>query len=146
NLAIEINPNYALAYHGLGYALAVGGNPADAVAQFDTALRLSPKDPYRWAFNTMKAFALVLIKDHESAVDCGRRGMREQAEVFWAYSHVLSALGHLGREAEAEQVLAQLLHIKPGFSSVTIDESIRFKNDLDREHYLEGLRKAGSPG
>ncbi|MDA9982115.1 adenylate/guanylate cyclase domain-containing protein [Gammaproteobacteria bacterium] len=143
NIAIEINPNYALAYHGLGYALAAGGNPADAVAQFDTALRLSPKDPYRRAFYTMKAFSLLLIKDYDGAVEWGRRGIRNRENVFWAYAHVLSALGHMERFDEAKQVLADLLQAKPDFCSATIDDCIRFRNATDREHYLEGLRKTG---
>ena len=93
----------------------------------------------------MKAFALVLIKDHDSAVNWGRRGIRSQENVFWAYAHVLSALGHLEHYGEAKQVLADLLQVKPDFCSETIDESLRFRNAADREHYLEGLRKAGLP-
>lgn len=142
-IAIEINPNYALAYHGLGYALAVGGNPTEAVAQFDTALRLSPKDPYRWAFKTMRAFSLLLIKDYEGAIEWGKRGIRDHKNMFWAYVHVLSALGHLDRSDEAKQVLANLLQVKPDFSIATIDDSIRIRNPIDREHLFEGLYKAG---
>ena len=141
--AIEINPNYALAYHGLGYALAVGGNTADAVAQFDIALRLSPKDPYRWAFSTMRAFSLLQNKDYEAAVEWGKRGIRDNENIFWAYVHVLSALGHLGRNDEAKKIFASLLQVKPDFSSATIDESIRIRNASDREHFFAGLYKAG---
>ena len=69
--AISFNPNYALAYHGLGYAYAFSGISEKAVAQFDTALRLSPRDSYRWAFLTMRAFALVMCGDYEDAIECG---------------------------------------------------------------------------
>jgi TolB-like protein/class 3 adenylate cyclase/Tfp pilus assembly protein PilF len=141
--AIEINPNYALAYHGLGYTLALGGRPAEAIAQFDTALRLSPKDPYRFAFSTMRAYALLQMKEYEEAVAWGRRGMRENETSFWAYTHVSSALGHLGLIEEAEKVYAGLLQLVPDFSSATIDETIRFRKASDRDHYIEGLRKAG---
>ena len=141
--AIEINPNYALAYHGLGYALAVGGNPEDAVAQFDIALRLSPKDPYRFAFKVMRSFSLLQMKDYEAAVEWGRRGIRDNEDIFWGYVHVLSALGHLGRSDEAGQVLANLMQVKPDFSIASIDESIRIRNAVDREHYIEGIYKAG---
>ena len=141
--AIEFNPNYALAYHGLGYALALGGSPGEAVAQFDKALRLSPQDPYRWAFLTMRAFALVLNREYQDALEWGRKAITEQPGMFWPYVHVTSALGHLDRQAEAEQCLADLLKVKPEFSSATIDETIRFRRDTDREHLLYGLRKAG---
>ncbi len=143
NYAIEINPNYALAYHGLGYTLALGGMPADAVAQFDTALRLSPKDPFRWAFKTMRAYSLLQLKDYDNAVEWGRRAIRDNESMFWPYVPVSSALGHLGRIEEAEKVFAGLLRVKPDFSSTTIHETLRFRNASDREHLLSGLYKAG---
>jgi TolB-like protein len=145
NLAIDINPNYALAYYGLGYTLTVSGHPDEALTMFDKALRLSPMDHYRWAFYTMRSMALLLIKDYDGAVEWGRRGIRDQEDIFWAYAHVASALGHHGRSAEAEQVFADLMRVKPDFSSATIDETIRFRHAADREYYLEGLRKAGLP-
>ena len=143
NYAIEINPNYALAYHGLGYTLALGGMPADAVPQFDTALRLSPKDPFRWAFKTMRAYSLFQLRDYDNAIDWGRRAIRDNENMFWAYTSVSSALGHLGRIEEAEKTFAGLLRVKPDFSSATIDETLRFRNASDREHFLSGLYKAG---
>jgi adenylate cyclase len=145
NLAIDINPNYALAYYGLGYTLTVSGHPDKALTMFDKALLLSPMDHYRWAFYTMRSMALLLIKDYDGAVEWGRRGIRDQEDIFWAYAHVASALGHHGRSAEAEQVFADLMRVKPDFSSATIDETIRFRHVADREYYLEGLRKAGLP-
>jgi hypothetical protein len=65
--------------------------------------------------------------------------------MFWPYVHVASALGHLGRSREATQVVGELLRVKPDFSTATIDETIRIKNPADREHLLDGLRKAGLP-
>ena len=144
-LAVELNPNAALAHHGLGYALAVGGRPAEAVAEFATALRLSPKDQYRFAFSTMRAFSLVLTKDYEGAVEWGRKGIRDNTKMFWPYVHVASALGHLGRSEEAKRVVADLLQVKPGFSMPTIDQTIKIRYAADREHLLDGLRKAGLP-
>ncbi len=145
NLAIDLNPNFALAYYGLGYTLTVSGHPDEALTMFDKALRLSPMDHYRWAFYTMRSMALLLIKDYDGAVEWGRRGIRDQEDIFWAYAHVASALGHHGHSAEAEQVFADLMRVKPDFSSATIDETIRFRHAADREYYLEGLRKAGLP-
>lgn len=142
-LAVDLNPNSALAHHGLGYAYTFSGRPAEAVVEFDRALRLSPKDPYRWAFSCMRACALVLIKDYEDAVAWGQRGIRDNPQMFWSYVHVAAALGHLGRKKEATQAVAELLGVKPDFSTDTIDETVRFKDPADREHFLDGLRKAG---
>ena len=144
-LAIDLNPNSAIAYYGMGFVLAVGGQPAEAIAMFDMALRLSPKDQYRWGFNNMKAFALVLTKDYDAAIEAGREGMRRGPQVFWPYCQVISALGHMDRVEEAQRVVADLLRLKPDFSTETIDKTIRIKNASDRDHYLAGLRMAGLP-
>ena len=144
-LAVELNPNSALAHHGLGYALAVGGRPAESEVEFATALRLSPKDQYRWAFSTMRAFSLMLLNDYEGAIEWGRKGIRDNAKMFWPYVQVASALGHLGRIEEAKRVVADLLQVKPDFSMPTIDQTVKLKYAADREHLLDGLRKAGLP-
>jgi len=146
NLAVELNPNSALAHHGLAYALTLSGRPTEALVELDRALRLSPKDPYRWAFCTVRACALVLIKDYEDAVMWGQKGIRDGPKNFWPYAHVVSALGHMDLKKEATQAVTELLRVKPNFSIATIDETIRFKDPADREHYLGGLRKAGLPG
>ena len=55
----------------------------------------------------------------------------------------MSALGHLERHDDAAQPIEDLMKVKPGFSIATIDETLRFARSADREHYLDGLRKAG---
>ena len=113
------------------------------MAQFDKALRLSPQDPYRWATLTMRAGALLMNEEYEDAVEWGRRAISKRPEMFWAYVHVAAALGHLERHEEAAQTLKDLLKVKSEFSAATIDETIRFRRNADREHFLEGLHKAG---
>ena len=44
---------------------------------------------------------------------------------------------------EAAETLRTLLAVKPDFRLETIDETIRFKQAVDREHFLSGLREAG---
>ena len=68
NLAIDINPNYALAYYGLGYTLTVSGHPDKALTMFDKALLLSPMDHYRWAFYSARSTTTG------SALDAWRAG------------------------------------------------------------------------
>jgi adenylate cyclase len=141
-LAISLNPNSALAHHGLGAALATGGRPAESLAEFEAAARLSPLDLYRWAFSTMHSFALVLLGRYEEAISWGRKGIRDNPKVFWPYAHVVSAAG-LGGSEDAALALDALLRVKPDFSLITVDQTVRLKNVEDREHYIKGLRLAG---
>jgi tetratricopeptide (TPR) repeat protein len=91
----------------------------------------------------MRAYSLLQLKDYDNAVEWGRRGIRDNENMFWPYISVSSALGHLGRIEEAEKTFAGLLRVKPDFSSTTIDETVHFRNASDREHLLSGLYKAG---
>ena len=79
-------------------------------------------------------------------MEWGRRGVRDNAKMFWPYVQVAAGLAYLGRDEEAKRALADLLRVKPDFSMATFDETVRFKDPADRELLLEGLRKAGLPG
>ncbi|MDZ4369348.1 MAG: BTAD domain-containing putative transcriptional regulator, partial [Afipia sp.] len=54
--ATEMNPSYAQAHFGLAQALIYSGEPAEALAEIEVALRLSPKDPLRSMFLTLRSF------------------------------------------------------------------------------------------
>lgn len=92
----------------------------------------------------MRSRSLLQLKDYEGAVEWGKRGIRDNENIFRGYAQVLFAPGHLGRSDKAEQVLANIMRVKPGFSIASIDDSIRIRNSVGREHYIEGLYKADS--
>ncbi len=57
----------------------------------------------------------------------------------------ISALGHLDRTDEAKRALARALAIKPDLRVAFVDTALKFKHQRDRQHYMDGLRKAGLP-
>jgi TolB-like protein/tetratricopeptide (TPR) repeat protein len=138
--AIRINPSFALAHFGLGHALTYAGRPDEALTQFDNAIRLSPHDPYLWLFQSMRGFALLLMKEHDQALTWLQASSRHGNVGFWAYAFLSSCLGHLGRRREADDALQQLLKIKPDFSFF---QNTPLKNPEHSRQYATGLRKAG---
>ena len=56
---------------------------------------------------------------------------------------VLAAAAMAGRADIAGAALAQLRRIQPDISLAWIARHIPIKQDADREHYLEGFRRAG---
>src|SRR5262249_38669562 len=105
--------------------------------------RLSPFDPHRWAFYTIRAAASVMLGDYVSAVDDARRAIRLTKQ-FWPYAHLACALGHLGRTAEAKVALADLMRVKPDFAVDLLRRLVSFRHNRDQlDHYLEGMQKAG---
>ena len=55
--AVELNPSLAVTYCGLGDSLAYEGRLDEAIAQFEIAIKLSPHDPFRWAFYSYRSLA-----------------------------------------------------------------------------------------
>ena len=95
----------------------------------------------------MRSLALTLLRRHEEAVEWARRSQRQPSvgHVFWLHAHEAAALAHLGRVDEARAVLARVHAINPTFSATFIDAVLPFRNPADRDHYIDGLRKAGLP-
>jgi adenylate cyclase len=145
--AVALNPNFALAHHGRGYVLTLIGRAEEALHEYDEALRLSPRDPIAFGMMTMRSVALILLRRHDEAVEWARRSQRQPgaAQVAWTHAHEASALAHLGRVDGAHSALARALAIQPTFSASFIDAVLPFKDPNDRDHYIDGLRKAGLP-
>ena len=54
-----------------------------------------------------------------------------------------AAYAQSGAVEEARWEATQILTHDPGFSRVRIQKTFPFKSPADREHFLDGLRKAG---
>ena len=144
--AIELNPNLADAYHGLGFALTVSGRPEDAVTQFDRAIRLSPYDPRISSFHEMRGWALLVVGRYEEAADSARMSVRRPNADLWAHATLCAALGHLGHLDEARAARDKLLERKPDFSLGFVRRYVYYnKVPAHLDVYLDGLRKAGLP-
>ena len=80
--------------------------------------------------------------EYEQALECANRV--DVPGLFWPYLVVASACGHLGRRAEAEAAVRDLLALDPEFAAHARSnvESWHFASGL-MEPILEGLRKAG---
>ncbi len=69
----------------------------------------------------------------------------ERGQVVWPQANEATALAHLGHVDEARAALARVHAINPTFSATFIDAVLPFRNPADRDHYIDGLRKAGLP-
>ncbi len=145
-VAMELNPNLAGIYCGMGDALNFEGQYVDSIAQFDKALRLGPRDPLRWAYLSYGALAHLFAGNFESAIEWSEKAIRYPHCQYWAYAHRVAALGHLGRGEEARKASAELLHQQPKFSLSLAEKKLYFvKRPEQLQLYFEGLRKAGIP-
>ncbi len=144
--AIDLNANFADAYHGLGWALTMSGRPEEAGPQFEKAVRLSPYDPRVSSFLEMRAWALVVMGQYEEAAKFARMSVRRPNADLWAYATLSAALGQLDLRDEARIARDELLKRKPEFSLGFVRRYVYYNKVPDHlERYIDGLRRAGLP-
>lgn len=141
--AVELNPNLAWGHFALAVASLYQGQLGTALTAVDMALRLSPNDPQRFAWLATRASALFLLRRYDEAIQTALQS--RSARRFTTASRVLAAsYGQLDLHRQAAVAVVEML--TAGGTERTIADVIRpFTRPADREHYSEGLRKAGLP-
>jgi adenylate cyclase len=146
DLAVSLDPNSAAAYGEQASTLAWGGRPRDAIEPVRNAMRLSPFDPSMPSWLHFMARAHYWAGDYEAAIAVARQ-LRHSAPNFrQAYATLMSAFGQTGQIDEAHAVMAEAWErFGEGFHHfMTLPLSvIRELRPEDREHLIEGYRKAG---
>ena len=137
--AHRLNPNDPDILALMADALVYAGRPSEALELVARAKRLNPHYPdiYLWS----EADALFALRRYDEVVAVIGR-MRDPSEGcrLLAASHALA-----GRAEEARRYAELVLRRQPGF---TVSDWIATQPDIDpaeREHFREGLLRAGLP-
>jgi TolB-like protein/Tfp pilus assembly protein PilF len=137
---LKANPNDAdlLAYLSEVYVWM--GQPERGIPLIRQAMRLNPYHPhwYWWDLGWAKFNA----RDYEGAVEALRRVSPMGTPVRRILA---SSLAHLGRMEEARAESEKILKDHPSFSISVVASRLPFLHEKDRQHYVEGLLKAGLP-
>jgi len=142
-LALELNPNFAMAHAFHGVTLCYAGRWQDGDAAARRALRLSPRDPLAAIYCGVAAYAQFTGQNYEEAVQMARESMRQRGDFVGAHRVLTAATGMLGDSALAASALKGLCRTQPGISLAWITSELPMLRKEDREHYLEGFRRAG---
>lgn len=142
--AIDLNPGMAQAHCGLGDSMAYSGQLDEAISCFEEAVRISPSDPYRWAFLSYGATAFLFKGDYQSAIKWATEAEAVPNAHYWPTATRASALGHLGLTAKANEAVEELIHQRPGINSQFVrDRLFYLKDPAQVDIYISGLQKAG---
>jgi hypothetical protein len=64
---------------------------------------------------------------------------------FWVHGYLAACCIHTNRIAEAKRHAAEALRLMPDFSVIHSAAKDPFQRETDRQHLIEGMRKAGLP-
>jgi len=143
--ALDLNPNFALGHAFLGLALTYGAKGAEAVGHLETAMRLSPRDPYFSAFASIRAFAHFMAGDYAAGLDWGRRAVRQNPEITGSWRGLALSAAMLGYLEEAQEAVAKARQLQPDYSVAWVERASPLVHAADRARYCEILRRVGLP-
>ncbi len=144
--ALMLNPNSAHAWMTSGRVSCFRNRPEPAIEAFRRAMRLSPLDPQTYQFTGGIAWAHLLAQRYAEAVEWADRSLDENPRYTPLLRYKLVACAHLGRVAEAHELLREMLRLQPG---LTIAGLKAYPGMTVTSEFAsmcaEGFRKAGLP-
>jgi TolB-like protein len=141
--ALRLNPNFALAQGYRGLALSYCGRWQEGEQAARRALRLSPHDPLSAVYCGIAAYTKFVGRNYEEAMRLSRESIRQRADFVGAHRVLTAAAGISGRKDLATTALRELRRVQPNISLAWIAEQMPMQHDADRQHYVEGFRRAG---
>ena len=141
--ASEMAPNAAdiLGYKAL--CLNYAGEPTEALASIQKAMRLNPH--YSSWYDQQMGLSYHLMGDHAKSLESFKK-MRERTPTsYLPRGMIVICYIHLNRESDAQAEVAELLKIRPDFSTAIWAKVQPYKDQKFLEKEFEALRKAGIP-
>jgi len=135
--ARRLNSNDADLAANHGEALVYGGESARAIEMIEGAIKRNPEVPYWYWWNL--AWAYYMVGRYEDAVKEIDKISDPPVEVLVVKA---SAKAQLGDEKGAAADMEQFMKARPDWTLENA-AALHFRDDKDRQHWLDGLRKAG---
>jgi TolB-like protein/tetratricopeptide (TPR) repeat protein len=142
-LALQLNPNFCMTHGYYALALCYCGRTKDAFESAQRAIRHSPRDPSLAIYYGVAGYARFIERRYDEAITLARDAIRHRGDLTGAYRVLTVAAGMSGNLELATTALQELRRIQPNISLDWIANQLPWKLDADREHYLEGFRRAG---
>jgi TolB-like protein/Tfp pilus assembly protein PilF len=142
-LALHLNPNFAQAQNYYATALTFCGRWKEGAEAAHRALRLSPRDPFSALCYGSAALAEYVGRNYEEAMRLARVSIRLRSDYAAGHRVLTAAAGMAAPPDVAAAALKELRRAQPNISLAWIASQVPLKHDADRDHYLEGFRRAG---
>jgi TolB-like protein len=146
--ALALDRNLAGAHALIGQNKLFIGRGEETEVHVQEALRLSPRDPWVYAWLVVAGFAKSLLGCHEEAISWLRRSIERNRNYPLCHFILAAALANLGRMEDARSEAQAGLALDPRFTIASFHALAWSDNPVflgQREHIVDGLRKAGLP-
>jgi adenylate cyclase len=143
--ALEIDPNYALAWSWGAVARVGLGDHEGAMRYCERALRLSPLDPRAFVAANAMASVHFLAGRYEEAIGWAAKAVRQHHGYPLAMQTTVASYALAGRMEDAKRACALYLQLHPKTRLSAIKERMLCVRDEDIQKYAAGLRLGGLP-
>ncbi|NOT58424.1 MAG: tetratricopeptide repeat protein, partial [Deltaproteobacteria bacterium] len=139
--SIALDPNMADGYAFLAETLSRVGRPEEALRAAEQALRLRPLvlDYHLDSVGT----TYYLAGRHEEAIAPLKQYLTRYPNILGAHLTLAAVYSELGKEAEAQAEVAEVLRLNPNFSLEVYKQRAPIKDPAVLERHIVALRKAG---
>jgi len=138
--AIALNPNDPRIVAQRGELLTWLGRPVEGADCARRAMRLDPYDAAGRAH--LLGRALYVARSYADAIEAFKQ---VSVPRYGHHAEIAACHAQLGSDENARLHAQEVLRLKPDFSIADHVQGLPFKESRDREHYRDGLRKAGLP-
>jgi adenylate cyclase len=139
--ALSLNPNSALLLKSLGgNVFTYLGRAREAAEMIEKAMRLDPRHSNSWYGSLGRAY--YAAGQYEKAVKALKHIGKPKLHLRL---YLAASYAQLGQTEEAQAEIAQILKIDPKVSVDIWAEREPYKDPVDKERWIDGLRKAGLP-
>lgn len=141
--ALRLNPNSSLSQSYYGVTLAYCGRWEEGALAAARALRLSPRDPFSATYYGVASYSHFVGRNYDEAMRLSREAIRQRADFAGGHRVLTAAAAMAGQLDVAKAALQELRRTQPNISLAWLASEMPMKLDADREHYVEGFRRAG---
>jgi adenylate cyclase len=135
---LALNPNIPALYQARGLAENSLGRYEQAKADFERAMRLSPRDPGIGFWHVDLGDAEINLGHFDAAIDEYRKALVTGLQAYFVHTNLAAAYAHAGKMDEAKAELAEARRINPAITVKRVKE-----HSPNLPAVFDGLRKAG---
>ena len=141
--AIELNPYAYWPRMALGNNYLFGGHIAEAIAEYQEALRIGGSDEDILHAHTMMLWSEYLSSNYDAACIAGRKAELLAPDYLQINIAMAATFGQMGDLDRARPYTARIIAAVPKFNTARYRRNIRWDDPAMIDHVVEGLVKAG---